>query len=545
MPRTRASPRAPRDAGRLRKSGFGPLQLPYVLGTLSTIEYCFAMPNDFSRIVNELLTSSEPHRTMGIPVDESSLPMMVSMGLPWAGRSGLADAFRDRMFVFSRPVEVRRTLSIASSRMGRRLDLETWWFDLLRTAVLHCHDDDEVLVTVEGSTTCDAVRRAAELFQKPRLHFRPLGKTSLSAKAEVDEWLKMAVEFLRDRASVNHKTATTVAVVSPPVSQTLQLRQDDDANTTTPPSIAADVPLADQLLLASSDRTYVLSMRKNGYVHAILKHQLQQSAESWRSILVASDSDGRLPDFTTDLPAGWIPWLVEPLDDDQQRPGGPSVRQLAVRATRDGYSIPALRRQGPIRCPMNDPISHPNEWLLHWTRPSTGPWPDESSDDYLDSLILRTDRSQRSALATLLRIVTDGVLRGSSTGIRGGYKVVSLTAVPLSEFRSRRTFRNHLNRFDFEPWGIAFRRSALKGLAQAVTYGSDDDWHRLPEQARPFFQKATSGGATNNVAEREWRVLNELVFDKFSSDDVCVFAPTQQDAELIAQHCRWGIVVTP
>ncbi len=59
----------------------------------------------------------------------------------------------------------------------------------------------------------------------------------------------------------------------------------------------------------------------------------------------------------------------------------------------------------------------------------------------------------------------------------------------LSEFRSRRTFRNHLNRFDFEPWGIAFRRSALKGLAQAVTYGSDDDWHRLPEQARHFFRK--------------------------------------------------------
>ncbi len=79
------------------------------------------------------------------------------------------------------------------------------------------------------------------------------------------------------------------------------------------------MPLADQLLLASSDRTYVLSMRKNGYVHAILKHQLQQSAESWLDSC-GIDSDGRLPDFTTDLPAGWVPWLVEPLDDDQQRP---------------------------------------------------------------------------------------------------------------------------------------------------------------------------------------------------------------------------------
>ncbi|MFN9719046.1 MAG: hypothetical protein ACK58L_10155, partial [Planctomycetota bacterium] len=473
---------------------------------------------------------------------------LVSRGIPWLRKHRSVSLFDDRLFVFSRSVPDCRKLSIGSSRPGRRLDLETWWFDLLRTAVLHCHETDEMLLTAEGSSTCEAVRRAAELFGKPRLHFRPIGRGMLDTGHATLQWLTTSLEYLERVDFGGGSSATIQTLVSPPICSAMLPSAIRRHSSNVTEQCSREVPLADQLLVAASDRTYVISLRKHGYFQSLLESWLREPENPPQCILIASDAGGQLPEATRDLPAGWIPWLVEASErqaiqaDNSTRPRQTHGSQMLMR---EGYLIPTLRRPGLIVGPVRDPIANPEDWLLHWTRPATGPWPDESPDDYLDALILRTERAQRSALATLLQIVADGVLRGSATGIRGGYPVVSLTAVPLSEFCRRRTFRSHLQRFDFEPWGIGFRRSSIADVVREVSYGTESDWDELPHQDRPFFQKATTGGATNNVAEREWRVLNELVFQKLPADDVCLFAPTQQDAQLLALHCRWRIVITP
>ncbi len=120
-----------------------------------------------------------------------------------------------------------------------------------------------------------------------------------------------------------------------------------------------------------------------------------------------------------------------------------------------------------------NPLQNPNEWLLHWTRAATGPWPGETSEEFLDALILQTETADHSAVTTLLRILSEGILRASAEGIRGSFPVVAFTGVPLQEFRKRRVFRKHRHRFDFEPWGIAIRRNSLVSLGiRPVIYGT-------------------------------------------------------------------------
>jgi hypothetical protein len=496
-----------------------------------------------SGYMNELLSSGDRTRSFALTHDEGfsiEYAPTISVGLPWLSLDVSDEWIGRRLILFSHQIPQSRRLALLSSRMGRRLDLETWWFDLLRTAVLHCHSDDELLVTAEGTATCSAVTRAAELFGKPRLHFRPIGNDTLTTSEEVTMWIERTLKILVSQSSSQAHQRTITAFVSP----LIQIVSEESQQTCL--QNAADrfsCPLADRLQMAAADRLYVISLRNSGFTQTLVAEHLKDGARNASPILVASDELGALPPASQQLPVGWVPWLIEPWDQD--RDDGSQGEDLSSHPIINGYSIPGLRRRRTVKASSNNPLTDPDQWLLHWTRPATGPWPNESADDYLESLILRTDTADRTALATLLRIITDGRLIGSSKGVRGGYSVVSLTAVPLHEFPARREFRRHLHRFDFEPWGIAIRKSALADSVRPVIYGDDSTWHSLSETDRAFFQKATFGGATNNVAEQEWRVSGDLFLNTKKLHDLCIFVPNSDAAELVSQHCDWCVVVVP
>jgi hypothetical protein len=123
---------------------------------------------------------------------------------------------------------------------------------------------------------------------------------------------------------------------------------------------------------------------------------------------------------------------------------------------------------------------------------------------------------------------------------------VAFTGVPLQEFRKRRVFRKHRHRFDFEPWGIAIRKNSLisRGV-RPVIYGDDEVWESLNQEDRPFFQKATSGGATNNSEELEWRAIGDVHLSELSASDVCVFVDSTDAARLVSFHSPWEVIVVP
>ena len=153
--------------------------------------------------------------------------------------------------------------------------------------------------------------------------------------------------------------------------------------------------------------------------------------------------------------------------------------------------------------------------------------------------------SGHSALHALSRIVSQQRLIGSADCIRGGYPVVSFTAVPLPQLAKRRIYRRHLGRWDFEPYGLSIDRDWLidRG-AQPVIYGRQQDWPGLTQQQRPLFQLCqTTDGKVDWTEEQEWRVLHSLDLRHLPADRGLVFVPTESAADQIAAISRWPVTV--
>jgi len=156
--------------------------------------------------------------------------------------------------------------------------------------------------------------------------------------------------------------------------------------------------------------------------------------------------------------------------------------------------------------------------------------------------------ADHSALAALWRIARSGRLLASSEFVRGETPVVSWTAVPLSELGTLRTYRSHLGRWDFEPYGICIRREWLEGRgARPVQYGDDPLWDALPADDRPFFQKRESHTASGKridwTVEQEWRHVGDMELGELPADAALLFVPSEAEARQLAAASPWPIVV--
>ena len=136
------------------------------------------------------------------------------------------------------------------------------------------------------------------------------------------------------------------------------------------------------------------------------------------------------------------------------------------------------------------------------------------------------------------RILASNVLTRSPT------PVVCFADVRLTEIEERRTFRSHLARWDFEPYGIAIRKEFLERQgARAVIYGDESDWEALADVDRPFFQRATGEGKQDWRSEYEFRVCGDLPLRRIGPDDAVVCVPSLDEAQQIAPLSRWPVVV--
>jgi hypothetical protein len=293
------------------------------------------------------------------------------------------------------------------------------------------------------------------------------------------------------------------------------------------------LPLADRLLFAAADRVHVLALREGGHVQQLIAEHVSDPDRVRAAVLVATDGDDcaarTLAEFRS-----LVAWVVAPF---------PGAREPRVAPPDTGLCSSELLALPET---ASTPLTDPDDWLLHWTRAPRGPWPGESSDDVLDEQILGWKPADRSAPATLWRIVADGRLKASREGIRGQFEVVSLTDVPLSEFRSHRVFRPHRHRPDFEPWGVAIRREAITRLGgRPVVYGSELDWERLPDLDRPWFQKFDPGHGLDTRPEREWRVTADIDLHALPGCSCCLFVDSDNAADAFRRHSPWPVVVVP
>jgi hypothetical protein len=186
-------------------------------------------------------------------------------------------------------------------------------------------------------------------------------------------------------------------------------------------------------------------------------------------------------------------------------------------------------------------------YLAHWTRRQPGPWPDECESQYVQSLLVDPAARDRSALASLLRIVRMRRLIATNTLTRGETKVVCFTAQPLSRFAVRRTFRAMHGRWDFEPYGVCIERSWLMARgARAVIYGDESTWQQLALPDRPYFQHRGSVSGPRPcdwTQEDEWRHVGDVDLSQISPDQVLVFVPDHASAMQIRAVCPWPVTI--
>ena len=297
----------------------------------------------------------------------------------------------------------------------------------------------------------------------------------------------------------------------------------------TQPVSVDETDLRDQPLIHHADELLVLGIRRGGNIQRLLIDRLRDGA-------------GRV--LLIDLPD------LQP----------PSVRQelLDLGATLWCPAPESLKRLSEIRdeCP---PLSSPDSilplaalprddmtpYLTHTTRACPGPWPQQSQNDYLDSLLDASGWAAHSALQTLRRIVVERRLIGSSKTIRGSYPVVSFTATSIRDIPNLRCFQTHRSRWDFEPFAISIRRDVLERLGvQAVVYGNEETWEGLEESQRPYFQ--LSGAPHHDwSSEREWRHPGDLDLSIITGEELVVLVPTVEAARLLQPHCPWPLTLWP
>ncbi len=409
-----------------------------------------------------------------------------------------------------------RRIGLVSSRLGGDLGHRQSWFAALRTACLHLDVRHDLLLTARSITTQRFVRRAAELFG---IRVVEITVGNEQKRASCHRWGQCVLA--RDPEGQESIPQVWLS----PASSSLQ----------PPEQSLVKLPVADRVVFALSERLIVLSARAQGNVARLVAHRLAAGNFPSASVYLALGPDLVAPRLAVPWMAsgavGWHLRAVPPADGGWIQPPWNMVR--------------SRNRSAPIR-----KIPRRPDWslLTHWTRQPSGPWPDQSADDYLDDLILDRGGVDHSALAALCRIVRTRELIATGTLIRGGVRMVCFTEVSLEELPRLRSFRSHLSRWDFEWYGICIDRTwiAARG-GRPVRYGERDEWILLSAEERPYFQprfSRTRGGRIIDWSiEREWRHAGDLSLDQLPAEAALVFVPEVGEARKIAPISPWPVIV--
>ncbi len=461
------------------------------------------------------------------PSGDADGPAVLSAGWPEPCSTMLRQALTGRLIWWPSGLCPARTISILSSHLGRRPDRFPRWFDLLRTAVLRIHPPDECLLTVRDTAAYAAARRAAELFSVPRLDVTI--DDGSADEQELARWLGAR----GSRSQPDRPDAPPVwrAEISPRLATAAAPKHDES------------IPLRDRIALYAATRCLLLSGRSGGVVARLIREWAISAPD--RPMILFADRAGEIAGPLREQLAGQgaVPWVV--------RPCGSADTTEGLSTDADDSSDREAPRETATRAGRShDILTCPENWLCHWTRARQGAWPDQPAIDFLDELLLGCDSTDRSALATLLRIVSQRRLLGSP--VRDGRTAVSLTEVPLKEFRRRRVYRRHKRQYDFEPWGIGVRREELTARgARPVVYGTAEQGQAMPPAERIWFQlRAGRRRARRDKTivwedEREWRMPGNLSLDTLPQTAVCVFVDRPSEVPVVSACCPWPVIVTP
>lgn len=185
-----------------------------------------------------------------------------------------------------------------------------------------------------------------------------------------------------------------------------------------------------------------------------------------------------------------------------------------------------------------------SNYLAHCTRAAAGPWPGQTWPQYRDDLLLANPAAAaRDAIDALCRIVrSQRLIAGAMTSNRDE-SVVCFSAVELPKLLAARTYRSHLHRWDYEPFGIAVARPAAVRIGmQSVVYGDRRQRKELPADQRFRFQSA--GSTYDWTSEQEWRCGSDIDLSRLGPGEVFIFVPDENSARRVGScnHATWPMI---
>ena len=172
----------------------------------------------------------------------------------------------------------------------------------------------------------------------------------------------------------------------------------------------------------------------------------------------------------------------------------------------------------------------PGNWLVHWTSRSQGPWPGEKAWEFYHDLLMNPDSYVRSAEETLLRIIRDGLIRGSSAHLPAGETAVAFTALEPGEAVQLMRWRKRFVRYSFEPYGIGIRKKVVAAMGgRRVSY---ENGSLVQKPGEKLFSHSP-GKQGNWVKEQEWRIRSDVSLGTSDKDDKIIIVPDSSSADRI------------
>lgn len=420
---------------------------------------------------------------------------------------------------------------VASSRLSQKLDQETDWFDAIRTIGVQSVGGHALLMTADGVTADPFVCRIGRLFRVPVVRFEPLPN-----KLE-RSWVIKQLEETYDSETLRKGTPLRAFFC--------WLKNADAKNNQAKVNIAKPAHGdADRLLAAAATMSLLLSVRNKGTTLSTSQHRLQiRPGNATRILVNANLTKTKVTDQLLAAGAvGW--WLAKP------ETTGPIKNQFDLKPSSNVQPDvqpevqPELSNSpSTIATSLGDIKSQP--LLIHWTRRRVGAWPDQTQEEYLDDLIFRSGRRRHHELAALCRILASRRIIASNQLTRDRRTVTCLSDMTLKEMMTKRVFRSHLSRWDFEPYGIAFKRNVFlrKFGARPVAYGGEGEWQSMEDDEKPYFQiRSSSSAKIDWQQEKEWRVIGDVDLNLVGSDEAVVFVGRESEIATLSELSIWPVV---
>ena len=445
----------------------------------------------------QLSSASDLNRNL---LDPDSGQGMLTVGLP--SPQFLATELDETIFWFPRGIPMGQSLHLASSRIGKQPDTKPGIFSALRSLIGRISSNSTFFTTASEVALHDYVCRLAELSRVPIVEFRRMPNRVDS------DWFRNILNSTHGYVCYFNSCSSI-----------------------------------DELLIGSAREARILSARAKGNVLKATKARIRRNSQpvthdDARTYLLI-DENLTSPSVADELEKQHIIkwWLFSEAETNQTMPPNHSQNDSKIMPLNEFLNQSKISQN---KIDLDD-------YLIHWTRRRTGPWPGQSRDDFLDDLIFGFNASDHRRIAALCRILASGILIGDSQLCRANVPVVCFSDINVDQVIEKRVFRSHLSRWDFEPCGIAVRKDSLQPFgAKPVIYGDDEAWGSLGDNERPYFQLANSCSGKNQIdwtQEKEWRIAGNLDLKSLGVEAAFLFAESYQEAELVASLSRWPVVV--